>query len=387
MDQEFAPLHGRRVAVIAHRASLVDGERLIDLLAAEPRVELVAAFAPEHGLSGTVAAGTVVEHDFDEPTGAPIYSLYGESHSPGASVLAEVDVLVYDLQDVGTRFYTCTSTMGLAMQAAAAADVEFMVLDRPNPLGPAALAGPILQPGLNSFIGMYPLPAVYGLTAGELATLIKAEALLPGLETLDLTVVPMQHWGRDMPFAATGLEWVPPSPNLMTLDAALLYPGIALFEATSLSEGRGTEMPFRLVGAPWIDGVALASTVNNLNPPGVWLEPATFTPRPIDGVTSNPRFEGQTLNGVQILVIGGRPVEGFEIGLYLLDAVMDQAEFNGQDRAAVIDQPELFDRLAGSAVVRLALIRNADLDVLLTSFFAEHASFRDRREASLLYDD
>ncbi len=198
IDQDLAPLHGLRVGLIAHRASVVDGQPLAELLDQDPRIELTALFAPEHGLYGTADAGSSIADSQDPTTGAPVYSLYGADRAPTQAALAEVDVLVYDLQDAGVRFYTYISTLGLAMQAAAAADVSFVVLDRPNPLGGDTMQGTSLTPGLESFIGMYNVPSAYGLTVGELASLIQDQELVPGVADLDLTVIAMLGWTRDM---------------------------------------------------------------------------------------------------------------------------------------------------------------------------------------------
>lgn len=385
LDQDLAPLHGLRVGLIAHRASIVDGLPLATLIDQDPRVELTALFAPEHGLYGTADAGSSIADAQDPTTGAPVYSLYGAERAPTPASLANVDILVYDLQDVGVRFYTYTSTLGLAMQAAAAANVRFVVLDRPNPIGGDTMQGPTLTAGLESFIGMYNVPSAYGLTSGELATLIKNDGLVPGVADLDLTIIAMQGWSRNMRWADTGLDWLSPSPNLPTADSALIYPGTVLFEATTLSEGRGTEEPFQLIGAPWIDGSTLAQELNDRNLPGVSFEAALFTPRSIPGAAESPRFQGQELFGVRIVVSDAAIVTGVSVGLHLLDAVMRQAESQGQAAASLIDRPDVFDRLAGTAAVRTHLIQGDPVAELLESFATDHDAFRATIDASLLY--
>ncbi|MCL4111537.1 UNVERIFIED_CONTAM: hypothetical protein GTU68_013564 [Idotea baltica] len=385
VDQDLAPLHGLRVGLIAHRASVVDGQPLAELLNQDPRIELAALFAPEHGLYGTADAGSSIANTQDPATGTPVYSLYGVDRAPTPASLAGIDMLVYDLQDVGVRFYTYTSTLGLAMQAAAAADVGFMVLDRPNPIGGDMLQGPALAAGLESFIGMYNVPSAYGLTSGELATLIKDQSLMSGLADLDLTVIAMQNWSRTMRWSDTGLPWAPPSPNLPTSDSALVYPGTVLFEATSLSEGRGTDEPFQLIGAPWIDEVDLAHELNERALPGVIFEPARFTPRSIPGAAESPRFQGQELAGVRIMVTNAAAVVGVEVGLHVLDAVLRHAESQGRDASLIIDRRDVFDRLAGNTTVRVDLIRGEPVTEILEGFASDHAAFSNLSADVLLY--
>ena len=241
VDSDFARLDGQRVGLIVNHTALASGEHLIDLIDAAPNVELVAIFAPEHDIRGTAGAGELFGDRVDPRTGVQIFSLYTDTRQPSPAMLADVDVLVYDLQDVGARFYTYISTMGLAMQSAARAGIPFVVLDRPNPGGGGSSAGFVLEPDQISFIGQFPIPASYGLTAGELATAIKGEAWLPGLDGLALDVVAMQGWERQMRWPATEQPWVPPSPGLPTFESALAYPGTVLFEATPISYGGGTD--------------------------------------------------------------------------------------------------------------------------------------------------
>lgn len=385
VDTDFALLQKQRVGLIAHRASVVDGQHLATLIYEHPSVELGALFAPEHGLFGTGEAGALIGDSFDPVTDTVVFSLYGDNRSPSQEALQDLDMLVYDLQDVGTRFFTYTSTLGLAMQAAAEADLPIVILDRPNPLG-STLQGPTLPTDMTSFIGMYPLPSAYGLTSGELATLIKQEQWLPGLDRLSLTVVPMQNWDPSTPWHETGLQWIPPSPNLPTPDAALVYPGTVLFEAMSVSEGRGTNEPFQLIGTPWIDGAALATHMNDLDLAGVRFEAASFTPESMPDAAPSPRFLGQELHGVRIVVTDPTLVTGLEIGLHLADAVLRQGEAIGVEPAATIDRPGIFDRLAGSSAARSALLAGADIDQLIASFEADHVLFSSLVASVALYD-
>lgn len=385
VEDEFALLRGLRVGLITHRPSQVDGQRLADLLDAAPDVDLVALFAPEHGLDGTVAAGSAVSDTYDQATNTPIFSLYGLDRSPDDDSIAAVDILVYDLQDVGTRFFTYTSTLGLSMQAASRASIPFVVLDRPNPLG-SDLQGPLLTPGSESFIGLYPIPSAYGLTSGELALLIQRQSWLDDLEDLDLTVVKVANWKRDQVWFDTGLPWIAPSPNLPTASSALLYPGTVLFEATTISEGRGTDEPFLTIAAPWIDGAALATQMRGRQLPGVAFDAIQVSPRSIPLAAPNPRYLGEEIFGVQIRVTDATGVSGLEVGLHLLDAILRQGEQQGISAEQIIDRPEVFDRLAGTSRIRTDLIAGRTVDQILSSFRGDHASFADLAAAVSLYD-
>ncbi len=275
------PLRGLRVGLITnHTGRGADGTSTIDLLAALPEVDLAALFGPEHGIRGAVEGGESVESGRDAKTGVPIYSLYGETREPTAAMLSGLDALVFDIQDVGARYYTYVWTMALAMRAAARSHVRFVVLDRPDPIGGRLVQGNVLDTAFASFVGLYPVPMRYGLTPGELARWINA-AYHVGAE---LTVVPVQGWRRGVWYDETALPWVPPSPNMPSLESATHYPGTCIFEGTNLSVGRGTPIAFQQIGAPWIDSDTLAARMNALGLAGVRFEATSFTPdRPGDG--------------------------------------------------------------------------------------------------------
>src|SRR5689334_23018231 len=265
----FANLAGKRVGLIANQTSLAGGSHLADLLKAAPGVTLAAILAPEHGLRGANGAGAKVSHAIDDKTGVPVWSLYGRSRKPTPSMLRGIDALVFDVQDIGARFYTYISTLGLAMQAAAAANIPFLVLDRPNPLGGEYVSGFVLEPALRSFVGQYPIPIVHGMTVGELAGMIKGERWLEGLDTLELSLVQMRGWRRSMRWPQTGRTWVATSPNIPTFEAALVYPGIGIVGEAEVSEGRGTPTPFSLFAAPWLDAGRATAKLTALSLPGV----------------------------------------------------------------------------------------------------------------------
>jgi uncharacterized protein YbbC (DUF1343 family) len=289
-EERFERLHGARVGLITNASGRArDGMSSADLLANAPDVTLVALFTPEHGLGadrdGKVANGV------DEHLGLPVYSLYGDALAPSADSLAGIDTLVFDVQDVGTRFFTYASTMRRAMEAARDHDLRFVVLDRPNPIDGTDVAGPVLVPPGGSFVNYHALPVRHGMTVGELAYLFDADDHLG----VALSVVPMRGWRRASYGDETGLPWVNPSPNLHSVDEALLYPALGLLEATNLSVGRGTDGPFERVGAPWIDADVLAATLASEAPPGVEFAREAFTP-------SVDRYAGQRCHGVHVAV-------------------------------------------------------------------------------------
>ncbi len=383
----FSRFRGQRVGVILNVASVVDGRSLLDALTAAEGVDVAAAFAPEHGVRGDAPAGALVGDTVDAATGVPVHSLYGERRAPTPDQLAGLDVLVFDLQDVGARPYTYVSTMGLSMQAAARAGVPFVVLDRPNPLsgtGPAGggVEGWALDPALTSFVGRYPIPLVHGLTAGELARMIQGEGWLDGLAGLRLDVVPMSGWGRNQRWADTGRAWVPPSPGLPSAETAAVYPGTVLFEATSVSVGRGTGEPFSVVGAPWVDGPAAAGTLNARGLPGVRFEPATFTPAPTPAVP-DPPLAGQSLGGVRVVVTDPEAVRPVALGVHLLDVFGAQARAAGEP--GFVARPATLDALAGTDRLRRALAAGTPAADIVAAWADEDAAFDRLRQPYLLY--
>jgi len=292
LSDSLSLVRGRRVGLVTNQTGVdSQGRSSIDLLQEHPQVTLVALYSPEHGIRGTAEAGELVDSSRDAATGLPIHSLYGATRKPTPAMLHGVEVLLFDIQDIGTRYYTYIYTMALAMEAAGEAGIPFVVLDRPNPLGGTLVQGNVLEPAHASFVGMYPIPMRHGLTPGELARLYGSAF---GVQS-ELHVVPAAGWRRGMDFPWTGLPWIPPSPNMPSLESALHYPGSCLFEGTNLSVGRGTDRAFQQVGAPWLDGEELAARLNRYGLPGVRFESVRFTPRnPGDG-----KFDGVELSGVR----------------------------------------------------------------------------------------
>ena len=367
-------LRGRKVGLLMHAASVTaDGRRTVDALRAKD-VNVVRLFAPEHGASSTAAAGEKVGAGKDEASKLPVVSLYGEKTKPSAEDLAGLDALVFDLQDAGVRFYTYMSTMMLAMDAAAAAGIDFVVLDRPNPLGGERVEGPLSDPRdviPESLVNMTPGPLAHGLTAGEMARLVNAGRAKPA----KLTVIPLRGWKRSMTWSDTGRAWVPPSPNLRTPDAAIAYPGTALVEGTNVSEGRGTDAPFLLIGAPWLKPALLVPVVKVA---GFTVEPTTFTPA-ASAAAPTPKHAGKASPGLRIKVGDAGGAKPYELGVTLLHALRTQPGFEW------LRDGEAIDRLVGTKKLRAALERGDSVEAIVAADADAIAAYRKDRLKSLLY--
>ncbi|GAB5517803.1 MAG: DUF1343 domain-containing protein [Rhodothermales bacterium] len=372
-------LRGKRVGLITNHTGRVDTLHLADALHEAEGVTLAALFGPEHGLRGDADAGEKVDDGIDDATGAPIYSLYGQTRKPTPAMLTDVDVLVFDIQDIGARFYTYISTMGYAMQAAAEAGLPFVVFDRPNPLGGDLVEGWTLEPEHTSFVGAYPIPVVHGLTVGELAQMIQGEGWLDGLETLDLTVVPMTGWSRPMRWLDTGLPWIATSPNIPDFETAQIYAGTCFFEGTTASEGRGTETPFLLVGAPDAPHAAIATSLNAEALSGVSFQAEAFMPRSIEGMSSNPKLKNKTVNGVRLQVTDPASLQPVAVGVHTLHAFY-QAQPDDFLKA------DWLAKLAGTTQLRTMLAQNATPDAIVASWADDVGRFEALRTPYLTYD-
>jgi uncharacterized protein YbbC (DUF1343 family) len=321
----FRQLAGRKIGLITnHTGRSREGETTVKLLHEAKNSELKILFSPEHGFEGKLDVSKIGDTR-DAATGLKVFSLYGETRKPTAAMLAEIDTVVFDIQDIGARFYTYISTMGEAMKACAEHGKRFVVLDRPNPIGGVAVAGPMLDAGRESFVGFHRLPVRHGMTIGELARLLGDELKLK----LDLQVVECVGWRRADAFDATGLTWVNPSPNMRNLTQAFLYPGIGLLETTNVSVGRGTDTPFEVVGAPWLDGRKLATELNAAAPAGVAVVPIEFTP-------TSSKFANQKCGGINIIITDRKQFEplrtGFAIAAHLRRLHPQEWEVKGYDR-------------------------------------------------------
>jgi uncharacterized protein YbbC (DUF1343 family) len=377
----FRELRGQRVGLVCNPTAVDRRLRhAADLLHGAKGVTLVALFGPEHGVRGDVQYMAAVGEERDRKTGLPMRSLYGdtvESLRPKPDQLAGLDALVFDIQDVGARYYTYQATMMLCMEAAAAAGVGFVVLDRPNPLGGALVEGPALRQGFHSFCGLHDLAPRHGLTVGELALLFRAERRLH----VDLTVVQCDGWRRATPFEEAGLPWVMPSPNMPTLDTALVYPGMCLLEGTNLSEGRGTTRPFELFGAPWLDAERLASALAAMRLAGVAFRPASFVP-------TWDKHRGERCHGAQLHVTDREAFRPVRTGVacVLAARAQDPARFAWRTEPyEFVSGVPAFDLLCGSAREREAIEAGASVAEIARAWRPEERAFTRRRAAHLLY--
>ncbi|MBS4176437.1 exo-beta-N-acetylmuramidase NamZ family protein [Lederbergia citrea] len=361
-------IKGKKVGLITNPTG-VDQElnSIVDLLHHAPDVTLTALYGPEHGVRGDAQAGQYVPYYIDEVTGLPVYSLYGSTRKPAPEMLENVDVLLFDIQDVGTRFYTYIYTMALAMEAAKEKGIPFIVLDRPNPLGGTKVEGPVLDPEFASFVGQYAIPLRHGMTVGELAKLFNREF---GIHA-DLTVVEMKGWKRDSYYDETGLPFVLPSPNMPTLETALVYPGAALIEGTNASEGRGTTKPFELIGAPFINSTELAKKLNALNLPGVTFRSASFTP-------TFSKHSGKLSHGVQIHITDRDAYQPVETGLHIVKTIQDLYPESFSLTA-------FFDNLIGNGWIRQGIKEGMTVKEMKSRWEAELKEFKKLRNKYLLY--
>lgn len=372
LREQAGPLYGKRIGLVTNMTGADRALRSdVDLLAARKDFRLAALFGPEHGVRGDVQAGAHVESSRDGATGLPVYSLYGEHREPDAEMLQGIDLLLFDIQDVGARYYTYPYTLANVLRAAKKQGIPVWVLDRPNPLGGEKVEGPVLEPAFASFVGLFPIPVRHGMTIGELAKLFN-EAFGIGAE---LRVVKMHGWKRADAEPGGAMPWVPPSPNMPTRDTALVYPGTALIEGTNVSEGRGTTRPFETIGAPFVDAQRLAAKLNALELPGVRFRPTWFTP-------SFSKHQGVLCGGVQLHVTDRDAFQPFRTGLALVKTLHDLYPKQFRFEPAT---PYFFDKLAGNAWIREGIERGESLDALQSHWQPALEKFQRERQRFLLY--
>jgi uncharacterized protein YbbC (DUF1343 family) len=337
-------------------------EGLPGLLSGRDDINLAALFGPEHGIYGEAEAGD------DVAERSNVYNLYGDHQAPTPEMLEGVDVLIYDIQDVGSRFYTFISTMYECMKSVSGTGITFIVLDRPNPIGGDRVEGPVLEEGFESFVGIHTIPNRYGMTAGELAMFLTEET---GLD-LELKIVPVKGWSRDQDFSDYGNEWINPSPNMPGFKAALSYPGFCLVEGTNMSEGRGTTKPFEYFGAPWINSASLAQKLNSLNLPGLKFRPQMFTP-------SFSKHQGEACGGVQLHIIDKDLFQPLPSALHFIKTVAEMYPDQFSFREAG------FDRLCGNSWVRTRLQEGAEVVSIEAEWQEKLEAFKAARAKYLLY--
>lgn len=363
--QKFAPLRGKRVGLITNHTGFdSQGRSTIDLLSKATGVHLVALFSPEHGLLGR--NDERVSSTKDAATGLPIFSLYGETLRPTDEMLQGIDVLVFDIQDAGVRFYTYTATMAYCMEEAAKHHIAFYVLDRPNPLGGNIIEGPMLDAGKTNFVAYFPLPVRYGLTIGELAQLFNAENHIE----CDLHVISMKNWHRNYFFESTGMRWVPPSPNLRTLKGAVLYPGIEILQKAGVSVGRGTETPFEEFGAPWMHGDEVASALNNRRLPGLHFVNQPFIP--VTGL-----YAGQRCGGAGVRITDRQAVRSMRMGMEIASVLKKLYPTN-------FDPAKLIELIGNERTIQ-QLQQETPPEQIVASWAADLSAFDSVRRKYFLY--
>ncbi len=372
-------IRGARVGVVVHPASVLsDLRHTADALFSSRECQLICLFGPQHGARGE-KQDNMIESEFyrDPDTDLPVHSLYGETRRPTEDMMRDIDVLLFDLQDVGTRVYTFIYTMAYCMEACAALGKPVFVLDRPNPINGISVEGNLLNADYSSFVGLYPIPMRHGMTTGELALLFNTEFGIG----CDLTVVEMEGWQRHYWFDQTGLPWVPPSPNLPTLDSAIVYPGLVLIEGTCLSEGRGTTRPFEFIGAPFIRSRSMAENLNSMNLPGVWFRPAYFQP-------TFQKWAGQMCGGIQIHVNDREIFEPYGTGIAVISVArhLYPDSFKWRDPPYEYEYQKLpIEILCGGSGIPGMIERSASLDQIRQSWQEDIASFLRKRSTYLLY--
>jgi uncharacterized protein YbbC (DUF1343 family) len=378
---EFQELYqGKRIGIVTnHTAYNSKNEYITDIFQKSPNTGVVALFGPEHGIKGNEAAGTKIEDEVDTLKKIPIFSLYGKIRKPTPKMLKNIDILIFDIQDIGARFYTYIYTMSLAMEAAAENRIPFVVLDRPNPINGIDTEGNILEESFRSFIGLHPIPVRHGMTIGELARMFNEEGWLQNQIQADLKVISMKHWKRDMWYDQTGLVWRSPSPNIPDLQVATAYPGMCLFEGTNISEGRGTYQPFLRIGAPWFDKDHFIAINKVIELPGVFLGPITFTPRSIPAMSPHPKYKDDLITGISLSVNNRNTFRPYLSGIMLVHHFyrLDSRSFKWRELH--------FDRLCGTSKVRKFIMERKGLDEIKEWMDKDIEHFRKIRKKYLLY--
>ncbi|MGA1790098.1 MAG: exo-beta-N-acetylmuramidase NamZ domain-containing protein [bacterium] len=396
LEEQLDLVRSKRIGLVTNPTG-VDShlESNINIFHRNPAVNLVALYGPEHGARGNAQAGEYVPFYMDEKYNLPVFSLYGQSRKPAAgmlkdidaymrsfdtkeegklperSMIEEIDSLIFDIQDVGTRIYTYVATMAFCMQACAENAIDLIVLDRPNPINGMDMEGPLIDyPGFSSFVGLYPIPVRHGMTIGELALLFNDRFLE---KKANLRVIPMKGWQRGMWFDDTSLPWIMPSPNMPTLDTATVYSGQVYLEGTNVSEGRGTTKPFELFGAPWIDGYELTRRLNHLNLSGILFRESWFTP-------TFSKYREELCGGAQIHVKDRSRYRPFESTLHIIRTIINMypKDFRFHN--------EYMDKIMGTVKIREALEKGVDIKEIVKSWQKDLDRFSDLRKSYLLYD-
>jgi len=371
---------GKNIGLVTnHTGSLTSGKHIADIFYKMDGVKLVALFGPEHGVRGNSPAGEKIIDSIDPQTGVPVYSLYGKNRKPTEEMLNGIDLLIFDIQDVGARFYTYISTLFYMVQTSAEQNIPLIVLDRPNPINGISVDGPIRTAEQHSFVGIAPIPIMHGMTIGELAKMFAGEEFIGKELKPQLTIIEMKNWVRDSYFDNYNLTWNPPSPNIPDLETAIVYPGMCLVEGVNVSEGRGTQQPFLNIGAPYINSTELIKKLEEFGSGGLRITETSFTPVAISGIASSPKYENTQCTGIKIEVIDRRKFKPVEFGIKLISALhyLYPEELKFRESA--------FDRLAGDKKIREMILNDVHPDTIIKYWQKDLTDFLTIRKKYLIY--
>ena len=373
-------IQNKRVGIVTnHSAILINGTHLVDTLTKLENITVTTLFGPEHGIRGNAPDGNVINDGIDSKTGMPVYSLYGKIRKPTKEMLQNVDILIFDIQDIGARFYTFISTLYYTLEAAAENNIPIIVLDRPNPINGITVDGPIREDKFKSFVAIAPIPIQHGMTIGELANMFNNEKWLKNGVIANLTVIKMKDWKRDYLFSDCNLPWVVPSPNIPDLETAIIYPGMCLLEGVNVSEGRGTYSPFLTFGAPYINSDELLTELNKYNLSGIKLESVTFIPKSIENMSTSPKYKDVECNGISIKITNPSKILALKFGIELLYSIHKLYPNYFEFRR------NWLDKLFGNKNLTEMLKNNSNLDEIFNSWEIELNSFKNLRKNYLLY--
>ena len=377
---DFLMFDNKKVGVVTnHTAVSNKGEHIVDLMF-DKGVNISAIYAPEHGFRGNVERGVIIEgSNIDSATGAEVFSIYGDNRKPSPEMLKGIDVMVFDIQDVGARFYTYISTLGMIMEAAAEKDIPVYIFDRPNPVGRIA-EGPVMQDDFVSFVGQYPVVLRHGMTIGELALMYKGEKFISEAEKLELHIVEMANWNYNKPYVDFNLPWIAPSPNIKNVNEALVYPGTCLFEGTNFSEGRGTMHPFEWVGAPYVEPEKVIEKLIERNIKGIEMKAVSFTPVDIPGTAMNPKYKDQECQGLSFTVADPVNFRSLEFGIHLITVLI---ELYPDD--FVISRPDFLGNLWGNGNAAAMFNEKKSAEEIIDSYKDDLDDFIKLRSKYLLY--
>lgn len=381
IEEKLDELKNKNIGIVTnHTAVLKNGTHIVDTLSNIKNVNIVALFGPEHGIRGDAPDGHTITDGKDPKTGIPVYSLYGKINKPTKEMLKNVDVLIFDIQDIGARFYTFISTLYYTLQAGAENNIPVIILDRPNPIGGINVCGNITEKEYLSFVGIAPIAIQHGMTVGELACFFNGEGLLGEGLKVNLEVIKVKNWKRSQLYSETDLNWINPSPNMVSLEAAMVYPGLCLLEGTNVSEGRGTKKPFLTCGAPYIISDELITALRKYNFEGVDFLPTTYTPIDIPNMASNPKYKDLTCNGIEIKIDKTKNFDAVKLGITIIYEInkiyKDKFEFRKKS----------IDRLYGSSKLFDYITEGKSLDDIFNSWNPDLKKFKEQRTKYLLYN-